>query len=336
MDFQQIISQLKKGTYAPIYFLHGPEPYFIDAITDYIEEHALSPSEKAFNLTTIYGKDADHLAIVDAARRYPMMAPRQVVILKEAQSMKGLSDLKTYAEKPSPTTILVICHKHKKLNLNSGFGKALKDNGVIFESKKLYDNQLPDWILQHMKGKGLKMDTRAANLVAEYLGTDLSKVVNELDKLAINLEPGSTVSDALIEKNIGISRDFNVFELQKALGGRSTERVFRIIQYFASNPQKNPPLVVVGSLYNYFSKVYQLHFLRNVAEKDLLEKLNLRSAFFLRDYRLALQHYNLRQTEGVLEILHEYDLKSKGVDFNSQLAPDGDLLKEMMWKILNQ
>ena len=335
MTYQDILKDLKKGQFKPIYFLHGNESYFIDVISDYIEDNILSESEKAFNQTVFYGKDVNHLAIVDTARRFPMMAPRQVVILKEAQEMKSLKELQTYLEKPAETTILVICHKHKKFNLNSGFGKVVKKQALVFESKKLYDNQVPDWIQQYLKGKKLNINHEAAVLIGEYLGTDLSKVSNELDKLAINLAAGTEITKKHIEEQIGISKDYNIFELQKALGQKDILKANRIVNYFASNPKKNPLPMVTGSLYNYFSKIYMLKALRNAPDQEIMKALNLRSAFFLREYRAAVRHYPLKEVEKVLDLLKEFDLKSKGVGYISTGKQDGELLKELVWKILH-
>ena len=335
MKFNQLLEELKGGKFQPIYFLHGTESYFIDHIADYIELNALEDSEKAFNQTILYGKDIDHLAVMDTARRYPMMASRQLVIIKEAQEMKSLKELKSYVEQPSETTLLVICHKHKKFNLNTSFGKALKKNAVVFESKSPYDNEMPGWITQYLKQKKLSIKTEVAALIAEYLGKDLSKVANELDKLSVNLPSGSEVTTKEVEENIGISKDYNIFELQKALGMRDVEKVGRIIQYFASNPKRNPMPVVISSLYNYFSKIYMLHFLRNKSDSEMLTALNLRSAYFLKDYKFALKNYSLPSTEATLGYLYEYDLKSKGVDFNNTGKSDSALLKELTWKILN-
>jgi DNA polymerase-3 subunit delta len=334
LDFNSLLKELKSGQFKPLYFLHGDESFFIDTISNYIEKNALPEAEQSFNQTILYGKETDHLTVVDVARRYPMMSAFQVVILKEAQEMKTLAKLQTYVEQPMPTTVLVICYKHKKLNLNSAFGKALKKQAVILEAKPLYDNQVPEWIVSYLKGKKLKIGPAAAELVAEYLGTNLGKVANELDKLAINLPEGSEVSGKHIEENIGISREYNVFELQRALALRDTVKANRIIRYFISNPKKNPLVVVIGTLYNYFSKIYMLHFLKNTPDKELQSKLGLRSGYFLREYRQAARHFNRRQTEAVISILKEYDLKSKGVDFNSTNAPDGALLTEMVWRIL--
>lgn len=335
MTYDQIIQSLKKKTYKPVYFLYGNESYFIDAISDYVEANVLSEGEKAFNFTVLYGKDTDHLTVVDNARRYPMMSPYQVVILKEAQEMKTLKDLQTYVEKPLDTTILVICHKHKSFNMNTKFGKALKQHAVVFQSKKLYDNQVPDWIKSYLTRKKLQISMAGSELLAEYLGSDLSKVANELDKLAINLEPGTEVTANHIEENIGISKEYNIFELQKALGARDVLKANRIVKYFTANPKSSPLPVLIGSLYNYFSKIYMLHFLRNASEQELLNALGLRSPFFLREYRATARVYSPQRTEWVIQVLKEFDLKSKGVEYNNTGKPDGELLKEMVWRILH-
>ncbi|MEM6316692.1 MAG: DNA polymerase III subunit delta [Bacteroidota bacterium] len=333
--FSSILNDLKKKQYQPVYFLHGNEAYFIDAISDYIEKNVLSDGEKSFNQTILYGKEVDFKQVVDTARRYPMMAPYQVVILKEAQEMRTLKELAAYVEKPAATTILVICHKHKRFDGRSKFGKLLKKQAVFFEAKKLYDNQLPDWIYNYLQEKGLTIKPAAMALVAEYLGTDLSKVVNELDKLAINLPKGTNITAQHIQNNIGISKDYNVFELQKALGQKQVTKVNRIVKYFGANPRKNPMVMLVGSLYNYFSKIYMLHSLKNLGDQDIQKALKLSSSFFLREYRNSARNYPRPKTEKVLSILKEYDLKSKGVDNNTMNNPDSELMKEMVWRILH-
>ncbi len=335
MSHTAIIADIKKGKFAPVYFLHGPEAYFIDAIADAAEKHALAEHERAFNQTILYGKDTDHLQILDAARRLPMMAERQLVILREAQEMRSLANLQGYVEKPAPTTVLVICYKHKSLNLNSKFGKSLKANAQVFAAKKLYDNQVPDWIASYLKSKGLKTPPAAAALLAEYLGTTLSKVANELDKLALNLEKGTEVTQQHIEDNIGISKDYNVFELQKALGTRDVLKSNRIVAYFIANPKKSPIPVIIGSLYGYFSKLFKFHAVAQESEQKVLSTLGLRSSYFLREYRTAARQFPRRKTEEVLHLLAEYDLKSKGVGYNSTGKPDGELLREMVWRILH-
>ena len=333
MTYAQIIKELKAKKYAPIYLLHGDESYYIDKISKYIEENVLTEGEKSFNQMIMYGKDTDHKTLIDTCSRYPMMASHQVVILKEAQEMKALKELLPYLQKPVHTTILVICFKHKKFDGRTKFGKVLKQKALVFESKRLYDNQIPDWIQSYLNDKKLSISHSAAALVAEYLGENLSKVSNELDKLAINLAPGTEVNEKHIQDQIGISKEYNVFELQKALGTKNVVKSNRIINYFISNPKKNPLVVVVGTLFNFFSKVYLTHFLKNSSEREMMEKLGVRHAFFLKDYKLAARNYPYQQSQNVISILKEYDLKSKGVDRVN--ATDGDLMKEMIFKILH-
>jgi DNA polymerase-3 subunit delta len=335
LSADQVIASLKKKEYRPIYFLHGSESYFIDQVVHYVETRILTEAERSFNQTILYGKDTDHKTVVDNARRFPMMASHQVVIVKEAQEMKTLKELLGYIEKPLESTLLVIAHKHKRFNMNSKFGKALKSKAVIMEAKALYDNQVPGWIQAYLKKKKLEIDQEAATLIAEYVGTDLAKVVNELDKLVLNLRAGTKITNKEVEANIGISKDFNIFELQRALGQRDVLKANRILNYFASNPKRNPLPVVIGSLYGYFSRIYQLHFLKNASEQDQLKALKLHSAYFLRDYRAALRNFTFPRTEKAIGLLREYDLKSKGVDYNSTGKPEGELLKELVWRILH-
>lgn len=331
----QIIVALKKKEYRPVYFLHGTEGYFIDQVVQYVESKILSESERSFNQTVLYGKDTDHKTVVDNARRFPMMSRHQVVILKEAQEMKTLKDLIGYVERPLESTILVIAHKHKRFNMNSKLGKALKSKAVILESKGLYDNQVPGWIQSYLKKQKLTINQEAATLIAEYVGTDLSKVVNELDKLKLNLPAGTEITVKEIEANIGISKDYNIFELQRALGQRDLLKANRILNYFAANPKRNPLPVVIGSLYGFFSKLYQFHFVKNATEQEQLKALKLHSAYFLRDYRTAIRNFPFPRTEQAISLLREYDLKSKGVDYNGTGKPEGELLKELIWRILH-
>ncbi len=338
MKYQDLLKDLKKKDYKPLYVLHGDESFFIDKITDYFDEKVLSESEKAFNYTVVYGKEANAMSLIDAASRYPMMAPYQLIILKEAQDMKTLTDLAPYIEKLVPTTILVIAHKHKRLDMRTKFAKALKANGVVFESKKLYDNQVPAWIEDYLKHKQLAITPNATNLIAEYLGTNLAKVANELDKLAINVKAGSTISDKDVQDNIGISKDYNVFELQNALCERDFAKANRIINYFIANPRKNPLVMVVGTLFNFFSKVYMTYALKGQGDGELAKSLGYHArneyaaAFFVKKYKLAIRNFSVAQTQNAIAVLHEYDLRSKGID-NSN-ASDGALMREMVFKIL--
>ncbi len=332
MTYQELIKSLKNKEYKPVYFLHGDEAYYIDKVSNYLEKSVLSEGERAFNQLVLYGKDTDAKSLIDTASRYPMMAPHQLVVLKEAQDMRSLNDLQLYIEKAVPTTILVICFKYKKFDKRTKFAKAIVKHAVVFESKKLYDNKMPDWIQTYLKGKKLQIEPAATALIAEYLGTDLSKVANELDKLSINLPAGTMVNPALVQEHIGISKDYNVFELQNALGSRNIPKAQRIVNYFISNPKNNPLVVVVSTLYNFFSKVYIAHSLRGSSDRELSTALGLRSDFFLKDYKQAMRNFNKPRTEKVIAVLREYDLKSKGVDNVS--TPPGELMRELVLKIL--
>ncbi len=333
MTHQQLIATLKKKEYKPMYLLHGNESYFIDKIIQYFENQVLSEAEKGFNFTVLYGKETNFSTVTDVARRYPMMAERQVVILKEAQQMRDIIKLEAYAKQPTPTTILVICYKHKKLDGRTNFAKALKKNGVIFESKKLYDNQIPEWIITYLQDKKYQISPDACRLVSDFLGTDLSKISNELDKLLLNVPEGTKITPKHVEDNIGISKDYNVFELQNAFGKGDVLKANRIANYFAANPRDNPMPLVIGALYNYFSKIYICQFLRNSPDDAWVKALKLRSSWFLKDYKQAIRTFNKPKTEKAIAILREYDLKSKGVDRDS--TPEGELMREMVWKITN-
>ncbi len=333
MTYKEILKDLKAKKYQPIYLLHGDEAYYIDKISEYIEENVLTEAERSFNQTIIYGKEAETKTVIDTASRYPMMAERQVVILKEAQEMKTLKDLQPYVEHAVPSTILVICHKHKKFDSRTKLAKSLKSKAVVFESKKLYDNQIADWIKTYLKERKLNIEADASELIAEYLGTDLSKISNELDKLVINLPAGSSINAQHVQDNIGISKDYNVFELQKSLGQRDILKTQRIINYFISNPKKNPLVVVVGTLYNFFSKVYQAHYLKNLSDNELSSALGLRSSYFVRDYKLARKNFSLLKSQEIIALLKEYDLRSKGVENNG--TTPGELMREMVYQILH-
>lgn len=332
--YHQVLQSLRNKEFKPVYFLHGTEPYFIDAIEKYIEEHALPPEQKAFNQVILYGKDIDANTVIDNARRFPMMAERQVVIIREAQMMRELSKLETYLQAPQPSTILVICYKH-----NIFTGKKLLDlagkHGVVFESKKLFENQVFDWLQSHVRSKGYDITTYATNLLIEYLGTDVSVIVLELEKLALHLEKGVTINEEHIEQYVGISREYNVYELNKALGEKNVAKVGRILQNFMANPKRNPDVMVIGSLANYFTRLYQLHFLKSQPDAVVAKALGLRSGYALQEYKQALQHYPLPKTMEVIGILKEYDLKSKGIDYSDTGKDESALLKELVLKILN-
>jgi DNA polymerase-3 subunit delta len=335
MTADEILRDIKAGKFAPVYFLHGEEPFYIDQIADAVEANALPEAERGFNQTILYGKEIDHLTLLDYLRRYPMMSERQVVILREAQEMKSLGELTGYLENPMSSTVFVACHKHKKVDSRTKFGKALSGkNIVLFESKKLYDNQVPDWIASLCKSRKQAIEPSAAALMAEYLGTDLSRIYNELDKLTLNLPAGSTITVAHIQDNIGISKEYNVFELQKALATRDHAKVARIQQHFAANIRKNPLIVTISSLYAYFSKVYMLHSLKGQPDAEVLNALDLRSDWFLKEYKVAANHFTDAQCARVIGYLKDYDLRSKGV--NNDGVEEEELMKELFWKILHE
>lgn len=334
MTSDEILRDIQAGRFAPVYFLHGEEPFFIDQIADAVEAKALPEAERGFNQTILYGKEVDHLTLLDYLRRYPMMSERQVVILREAQEMKSLAELAAYIENPMPSTVFVACHKHKKVDSRTKFGKALGSKGIVFfESKKLYDNQIPDWISSACKTRKLSIEPTAAALMAEYLGTDLAKISNELDKLALNLPAGTSISVTHIQDNIGISKDYNVFELQKALATRDRAKVARIQQHFAANIKKNPLIVTISSLYAYFSKVFMLHSLKGQPDAEVLKALDLRSDWFLKEYKTAAANFSASQCARVIGHLKDYDLRSKGV--NNDGTEEEELMKELFWKVLN-
>lgn len=336
MNYEEIMRDVAARKFAPVYFLHGEEPFFIDEIEKAIDRHALTEAEKGFNQMIVYGKDADPTALADALRRYPMMSERQVVILREAQDMKKIDELAAYVEQPTPSTVLVVCHKHKKYDMRTRMGKALQRHALVFESKKLYDNQIPDWIASRCRLLEAAIDPPAAALMAEYLGADLSKVANEIDKMLLNLGPQRRIDAEAVRQNIGISKDYNVFELQKAFAMRDAAKVWRIWEYFASNIRKNPLIPTLSSLYAFFSKVYMLQFARNKPDAEMVQLLELRSEWFLKDYKMALGRYNLEQTVQVIGLLHAYDLRVKGVGNDAAgVGSEEELMKELFWQILH-
>lgn len=333
MTFDEIISDIRNKIYRPIYLLFGEEPYFIDLITDEIQENVLNESLKDFNLSVVYGRDTDVMSVLDLARRHPMMDNYHVVIVREAQEMEKIEELQPYFEHFLPTTILVIAYKYGKLDRRKAFVKVAEKNGIVFESTKIYDNQLPGWISDHVGSKGFTITPEAAELLAEYLGVDLAKVMNELGKLTINLKAGTRINPAIIEKYIGISKEYNVFELQKALGRRDIVASNRIINYFGDNPKANHPIMVTAVLYSWFSKVLIYHQLHKTADRKALAAALSINPFFLKDYEIAARNYSEDRIRKIISILREYDLKAKGV--NSVSTSEGGLLKEMIYKMLH-
>ncbi len=330
-EVKQIITDIKKGTIAPIYFLMGEEPYYIDGITKFIENNLLTEEEKGFNQMILYGRDVSVEDIVSNAKRYPMMSERQVVIVKEAQDLtRTIDDLVSYAENPQPSTVLVICYKYKKLDKRKKLTKVLKQNGVLFESKKLYENQVPDWIRRVMKGKGYTITHKAAQMLTEFLGNDLSKVNNELEKLQLIIKPEEEITPELVEENIGISKDFNNFELQKAIGEKDIKKAFGIVQYFAHNPKSHPLVITIALLYSFFSKLLKYH---SLTDKSVAASALGVSPYFVRDYQTAARNFPMKRISTIIASIREVDMKSKGV--GAAGLPQGELLKELLIKIFD-
>lgn len=332
MEYEEIIANLKKKIYHPIYFLMGEETYFIDQISDYIAGHVLTKTEQDFNQYILYGKDADADTIITYARRFPMMANHQVIIVREAQNIKKIEDLEPYVNNPLKSTILVINYKYKTLDRRKNFTRNIAKKGVLFESKKIYENKLPGWINTYLAEKQYAIEPQASAMLAEYLGTDLSKVSNELDKLIIGLPKQTRINPDHVEKNIGISKDFNIFELQNALGERNILKSNQIITYFAANPGSNPLPKTISTLYFYFMKILTYHFLEDKSQNSVASALQV-SPFFVNTYVAAARQYPIRKVVEIMSILREFDMKSKGMgNVSSDMA---DLQKEMIYKILH-
>ncbi len=357
MPHNKILSELKAGKYRPVYFLQGDEPYFIDLISDYIQEHALTEDERSFNQSVLYGLDSDVSTVVAEAKRFPMMAERQVVIVKEAQKLRNLvptepddeskknkgepekkGELLAYCEHPQPTTVLVICHKYKKLDTRKKKAKDLlaaieASGGVVFTSEKIRDYKVAEWIQAHVTHQGYRIDPRTAALLAEYLGNDLGKIINEVGKLYISLKEGGTVTPELIEQNIGISKDYNIFELQSALISKNVFKANRIITHYAYNPKEHPIQMLLPVLHSFFFKVALMHHVqRSQGKLDAARTLGV-SPFFLKDYQEAAAVFNDRRLRAIMARLREADIRSKGVDNPS--TGHGDIMKELVYHILH-
>lgn len=335
MSYEQIIGDINRKIFYPIYFLTGEEPHFIDKISKLIETTVLSEDEKEFNQIIVYGRDILPNQIIQMAREYPVFGNYRVIIVREAQDIKQIEKdklLLAYLEKPVPTTLLVFDYKYKKVDGRTSFVQLLKKNGVFFESKKLYDNQIPKWIEGTIRGMGYQINPQAMMLLSENLGTDLSKIENELKKLVINIDKNTEITPDIVEKNIGISKDFNIFELQKALGERNIYKANQIINFFASNPKNNSVVFVIVMLFNYFKRLLIYHTLKDKSDKNVASKFGI-NPYFVREIRIASSRYNIAKLRSIISILREYDQKAKGVE----TAPieDGELMKEMIYKILH-
>ncbi|WP_318308606.1 DNA polymerase III subunit delta [Flagellimonas crocea] len=329
---KQIVSEIKEGNPKPIYFLMGEEPYYIDRISEYIAENVLTEDEKGFNQMVLYGKDTSVDDIVANAKRFPMMAQYQVVIVKEAQHLsRTIDNLVSYAENPQPTTILVLCYKYKKLDKRKKLYKTIQKNGELFESKKLYENQVADWIRRTLASKKYKISPKSCVMLVEFLGTDLSKISNELDKLTLVIPRETEITPDLIEEHIGISKDYNNFELKKAIGERNVKKASQIVDYFAQNPKDNPFVVTITLLNTFFTQLLQYHGLKDHSPGNVAKVLGV-SPYFVNEYVVAAKNYPMKRVSGVISSLRTLDLKSKGVGANNM--DQSDLLKELLSEII--
>lgn len=331
-EINDIIADIKRKNIKPIYFLMGEEAYYIDQISDFIEKNVLDESEKGFNQQVMYGRDVTIEDIISAAKRYPMMAERQVIIVREAQDLsRNIENLVSYAENPQPSTVLVFNYKYKTLDKRKKLHKVISKSGLIFESKKLYENQVSDWIRRVLSGKKYQIEPKAALMLIEFLGTDLSKISNELNKLMLILPEGSIINDKHIEENIGISKDFNNFELRKAVGVKNILKANRIINYFSENSKNNPLVVTISLLNTFFTQLLFLHGLQDKSKKSVASSLGI-NPYFVDEYFLAARNYPIQKVTSSISFLRDADVKSKGVGANQSQE---DILKELLFKILH-
>lgn len=340
-EYNAIIKDISEAKYAPVYFLHGEEPFFIDNVTQHIEQNALDEAQKSFNQYVFYGKEADITQVVSVARKYPMMGERQVVIVKEAQELKGWNVekdqeiLTQYLKNPLPSTILLFAYKYKSLDKRKKSSKVILESSVSFESKRLYDDQVPGWIQSYAQARGAAVNSRAVHLLAENIGNNLQRLSNEIEKLLLNVPKGTEIDEVSVHKHVGISKEYNVFELQKAISLGHFAKALKIIKYFASNPNNHPLVVTIGSLYSYFSRLLLLHS-QNAYSPDMIASVLKISRRFSSEYVTALKHYNLQKVQASIEWIHQVDLHSKGINFNMSRDKEGELLKELVFKIMHK
>lgn len=337
-----LLSQLKRREFKPLYLLHGEEPYYIDRISNYMEKSLLTDAEKGFNQSIFYGRETDVMTVLNAAKRFPMMSEYQLVMVKEAQDFKwgregddakAADPLLAYLENPLRSTILVFCYKHGKFDKRKKAYKAIEKQGCVFESPSVYDSKISSWVEDFVKDKGYRINARASALISEYLGNDLSRIANELEKLMLNVRKGNEISAEDIHDNIGISKEYNVFELQSAIASRDVLKANRIVNYFADNPRSNPIQMVLGTLNSYFMKILKYHYVADKSSQSLARELGV-SPYFVKEYELAGRNYDVDKVFNVIGYLREYDLKTKGVDATGN-TEDGELMKELVFKIVH-
>lgn len=334
VTYEEIVRNLRNKVYAPVYFLMGEEDYYIDRISDYIIDTVLTDTEKEFNLTVLYGSDTDIATIINAAKRYPMMSKYQVVAVREAQALRNLDELVYYLQKPLESTILVMCYKHGALDRRKKLVAELEKAGVLFESKKLKDAQLPGFITSYLKRKQVEIEPKASEMMAEFVGTDLNRMAGELEKLVITLPTGQRrITPEQIERNIGISKDYNNFELRNALIEKDVLKANRIIKYFEENPKNNPLQVTLAVLFNFFANLMLVYYAPDKSDRGIAAHLGLRSPWQAKDYENAMKRYTGVKVMQIVGAIRQCDAKSKGVE-NSSVS-DGELLRELVYFILH-
>ncbi|WP_448520707.1 DNA polymerase III subunit delta [Rhodoflexus sp.] len=337
-DAEGVLKDLKAGKIAPIYFLQGEEPYYIDLLSDFVENELLNPGEKGFNLTVIYGRDSNMQGILNAARRFPVMAQRQVVLVKEAQDMsdwnsdKAKEMLLRYVEKPVPSTLLMFCYKYKKLDARTQLAKALAKNAVVVETKKLYENQLAGWVKKYFAAKGFQSTDKAHAMLAEFIGNDLSRMANEIDKLLINFTDKNTIiTDEEVARYVGISKEYNSFELQNAIARRDILKANRIVSYFAANPKNNPAIPVIALLFNYFTKILLVNESQDKSKPAIASLLGV-NPYFAEDYIAAARIYTRDKAVHAIHMIYRADCRAKGIESTME---DGDILRELVFGLLH-
>ncbi|MCP4122454.1 MAG: DNA polymerase III subunit delta [Bacteroidetes bacterium] len=333
MSFQQIKNRIEAGQLKAVYFLSGEETWSIDVLTDLIMEKALTDAERDFNQHIFYGKDSNPQEVLNAARRYPVFAERQLVIVKEAQHFRSFELFETYVQNPAPTTILVFNYKHKSIDQRTAFGKLLKKHTEFMKAMKLKEYAVPEWIKTYVEGKGKSIDPKSSMLIVDHVGNDLAKISNEIDKLLLNIpEKAKKISAQHIEDYIGISKEFNAFELSAALATKDFSKAMRIIHYFGQNPKAGPLIFVLTVMFNYFTKIFQLHLNKGLSDSDAAKLVRV-NPYYFKDYKSGMKHYNLARTEKIIEYIAEYDARGKGVG-STNAVTSYELMKELIYKIM--
>lgn len=335
---ESVLKDLQAGKIAPVYFLQGEEPYYIDLLSNYVENQLLRPEERGFNLTVVYGRDTNMQGILNTARRFPVMAQRQVVLVKEAQDMsdwnteKAKEMLLRYVEKPVPSTLLMFCYKYKKLDARTQLAKALAKNAVVIETKKLYDNQLAGWAKQYFQAKGFQSSDKANAMLAEFIGNDLSRMSNEIDKLLINFsDKHITITDEEVARYVGISKEYNSFELQSAIARRDILKANKIVNHFAANPKNNPAIPVIALLFGYFTKLLLVHESPDKSKQAIAGLLGI-NPYFAEEYIAAARMYTREKAIQAVHLIYQADCRAKGIDSTME---DGDILRELVFGLLH-